>query len=108
MIVAANLCEYVNAIGDSCVVVPTLHEGQKDAIYCRWVWHEMLRCAGAMAEAGDEDAEEGSFMSDVENHEGAEEHIMAAKRRAGLSKWLRASTPPRISSLATCLLAATW
>ena len=50
-----------------------------------------------MAEAGDEDGEEGSFMSDVENDEGAEVHIIAAKRRAGLSKWLRVSTPLSVS-----------
>ena len=50
-----------------------------------------------MAEAGDEDNEEGSFMSDVENDDGAEEHIIAAKRRAGLSKWLRVRAPLPVS-----------
>jgi len=36
----------------------------------------------------------GSYTSDEENDPGAEAHLIASKRRAGLSSWLRVSTPP--------------
>ncbi len=40
------------------------------------------------------EAEEGRYTSDEENDEGEEGHLIASKRRAGLSKWLRVSIVP--------------
>jgi len=48
--------------------------------------------AGAMADVGDAE-EGGGYMSDAENDEGGEEHLIASKRRAALSNWLNVSEP---------------
>jgi hypothetical protein len=52
---------------------------------------------GAMADVGDVD--DGIDMSDQKNDHGVEAHLIASKRRAGLSNWLRVSTLPHAAQL---------